>query len=249
MLRIENLTKIYSSTAGILATLDNISLQVNKGEFVSIIGPSGSGKSTLFNLISGLEKPDAGLINLEGHSIIGQRGHVSYMLQKDLLLPWRTVLDNCVLGMEIQKLPRQIALQRARSLMVEFELDGYADSFPRVLSGGMRQRVAFLRTILAGRELLLLDEPFGSLDAFTKSEMQQWLAKVWEKYRATVLFITHDVEEALLLSDRIYVFSPRPAKVIMEMKVDIPRPRLQQTSLQPSFIEMKKKIVEMLFPA
>lgn len=252
MIEIRNITKSYYDMPGnrqavFIPTLDNISFTVKKGEFVSIIGPSGCGKSTLFNLISGLEKPDSGIILLSAQDITGKRGHVSYMLQKDLLLPWRSVLDNCTLGLELQGADRGKAREKALSLLAEFNLADYAGSYPSHLSGGMRQRVAFARTMLAGKEVLLLDEPFGALDAYTKSEMHLWLAQVWQKRRPTVLFITHDVEEAIFLSDRVFVFSARPASVQLELAVDLPRPRLRELLVREEVIELKKKIMAVLF--
>lgn len=247
MLEVKDLIKTYTGGGDNVPTLAGISLKVGRGEFVSIIGPSGCGKSTFFNLVSGLERPDKGRILLEERDITGERGHVSYMLQKDLLLPWRTVLDNCILGLEVSGVPKNEARERARALLAEFGLSSYAGSFPQILSGGMRQRVAFLRTMLAGREILLLDEPFGSLDAFTKSEMHQWLRGVWEKYGPTVMFITHDVEEALLLSDRVYVFSPRPAVITLELPVELGRPRTRDMLTAPKFTALKKMLLEKLF--
>jgi ABC-type nitrate/sulfonate/bicarbonate transport system ATPase subunit len=231
----------------LIPTLENLSLYVEKGEFVSIVGPSGCGKTTLFNLISGLEEPDQGQILLDGVDITGKRGHVSYMLQNDLLFPWRTILENSILGMEIQGIPRAIAREKARSLLAEFNLSAYENSFTHVLSGGMRQRAAFLRTMLADKEILLLDEPFGALDAYTKSEMHAWLISVRDKYSPTILFITHDVEEALVLSDRIYVLSARPAKVQLSLAVDLPRPRSRKVLVSEEFIHLKKQLLQVLF--
>lgn len=253
MLKIINLVKTYEATPEKrgqtvrVPTLDSISLQVKKGEFVSIVGPSGCGKSTLFNLISGLEKPDQGQIFLEGRDIIGEKGHVSYMLQKDLLLPWRTILDNCLLGMEIQGKSRGQARKKVHALLEEFNLSVYEKSYPHVLSGGMRQRIAFLRTMLANKEILLLDEPFGALDAYTKSEMHDWLMSVWYKYSSTILFITHDVEEALFLSDRIYVLSARPATVKLTLAVNLPRPRSRKILVSEEFIQLKGQLLQALF--
>ncbi|MGI6533179.1 MAG: ABC transporter ATP-binding protein [Peptococcia bacterium] len=262
MLEIHNLTKTYylntktaertdegamPETPTVLPTLDDISLQVKRGEFVSILGPSGCGKTTLFNLISGLEKPDRGAILLEGKDITGERGYVSYMLQKDLLFPWRTILENCILGMEIQGIPRKKAREKARTLLAEFNLAAYEDRYPHVLSGGMRQRAAFLRTMLANKEILLLDEPFGALDAYTKSEMHEWLMSIWSKYHPTILFITHDIEEALFLSDRIYVLSACPAKVKYSLTVALPRPRKRHVLVSEEFIQLKKLLLQILF--
>ena len=253
MLEILDLVKSYQTktekSAKVIETLvlDRISLQAAEGEFVSIIGPSGCGKSTLFNLISGLEIPEEGQVLLHGKAITGERGHVSYMLQKDLLLPWRTVMDNCILGMELQGFTRQESRLKAQALLEEFGLAAYSKSYPHALSGGMRQRVAFLRTMLANKEILLLDEPFGSLDAYTKSEMHEWLMSVWSKYRSMILFITHDIEEALLLSDRIYVLSSQPARVQSVLSVNLPRPRSREILVSPEFNQLKKQLLQALF--
>lgn len=230
-----------------IPTLDDISLSVKKGEFVSIVGPSGCGKSTLFNLISGLERPDQGEVLLDGVEITGEKGHVSYMMQKDLLFPWRTILDNCILGMEIEGVPRENACERARGLLAEFNLSAYENSYPHVLSGGMRQKAAFLRTMLANKEILLLDEPFGALDAYTKSEMHDWLMSIWQKYCPTILFITHDVEEALFLSDRIYVLSAKPARVNLTLEVELSRPRPRKVLVSAEFVQLKKQLLQALF--
>ncbi|MDD4048268.1 MAG: ABC transporter ATP-binding protein [Clostridia bacterium] len=253
MLEITNLSKTYDSKQsknGMVVdvpTLEKISLEIKKGEFVSIIGPSGCGKSTLFNIISGLEKPDEGYIKLEGEDITGKKGYVSYMLQRDLLLPWRTVLDNCILGMEIQGYSRAVCREKAKGLLDEFDLSEYERSYPNVLSGGMRQRVAFLRTMLFDKKILLLDEPFGALDAYTKSEMHEWLMSICRKYSLTILFITHDVEEALLLSDKVYVLSTKPAKVKLVLDVNLPKPRSRESLVDENFIKLKKKLLHSLF--
>lgn len=252
-LSIENVSKSYyirpkgAGSVNLLPTLENISLEVSAGEFVTLIGPSGCGKTTLFNMISGLEKPDCGKVLLKGKDITGKRGHAAYMLQKDMLLPWRNVLDNCILALELQKVPRELALQQAKVMLEELELSAFSLQYPGELSGGMRQRAAFVRTMLAGKEILLLDEPFGALDAYTKSEMHKWLIKSFQKYKPTVLFITHDIEEAILLSDRIYVLTPRPAAIKMQMNVDLPRPRSRDLLVSEHFIEMKKILIQELF--
>lgn len=253
MLKIVNVTKTYIARGGkttessLIPTLNKISLSIGKGEFVSIIGPSGCGKSTLFNIISGLEKPDQGSILLQDKDIIGEKGHVSYMMQKDLLLPWRTILDNCILGLELRKISKAEARKQAMQMLQEFNLDKFASSYPLHLSGGMRQRVAFLRTMLADKEILLLDEPFGALDALTKSEMHNWLSQICQKYHPTVLFITHDVEEALFLADRIYVLSSRPAGIKKELKVDFPHPRHRKILVDSQLIKMKEDLLDSLF--
>lgn len=196
--------------------LSNVSLQVQQGEFVSLIGSSGSGKSTLFKLLAGLHEPTVGTIDIADVPQGQRLGRVAYMPQKDLLLSWRTVMENCMLPAELapgrqdkdkdkdkDKLRANILAGLAR-----FGLSGYEQAYPDELSGGMRQRVAFLRTLLTGGQLMLLDEPFGALDALTKREMHRWLLELWEGFGQTVLFITHDIEEALLLSDRIILLTP-----------------------------------------
>jgi ABC-type nitrate/sulfonate/bicarbonate transport system ATPase subunit len=190
------------------------------------IGPSGSGKSTLFNLITGLAQPDSGEIVIECESGLKRRaGRVGYMPQRDLLLPWRSVLNNVILGPEIDGRSKREARQKARDLLPLFGLDGFENVYPDTLSGGMRQRAALLRTFLTGRDVLLLDEPFGALDALTRRELQRWLLEVWARFRKTILFITHDVEEAVFLADHVLVFSARPGRIVKELRVDLPRPR------------------------
>jgi ABC-type nitrate/sulfonate/bicarbonate transport system ATPase subunit len=252
-LKIEQLSKEYlikereGHTYQILHTIDSLSLEVCSGEFVSIIGPSGCGKSTLFNIISGLENPSGGRVLLKGRDITGQRGNVAYMLQKDLLLPWRTVLENCILALELQNVTRSKARQQAMDMLKQLNLADFSANYPAQLSGGMRQRVSFVRTILAGKEVLLLDEPFGALDAYTKSEMHDWITESFQKYRPTVLFITHDIEEAILLSDRIYVLTSRPAAIKLQVSVDLPHPRTRDLLVNDNFITIKKILLKELF--
>jgi ABC-type nitrate/sulfonate/bicarbonate transport system ATPase subunit len=223
-LSLQRVSKTFNGERPVQA-LAEISFDIRQGEFVSLIGQSGSGKSTLCNLIAGLLTPDSGEIRLDGRLINGQTGHVGYMLQRDLLMPWRSVLQNVILGAEIARQPLEQARQRARALLPLFGLEGFADAYPRQLSGGMRQRAALLRTILMERPLLLLDEPFGALDALTRREMQNWLLTVWTQLQPTVLFVTHDVREAALLSDRILVLSARPGRLIADVPIALPRPR------------------------
>jgi putative hydroxymethylpyrimidine transport system ATP-binding protein len=223
-LSLQRVSKTFNGERPVQA-LAEISFDIRQGEFVSLIGQSGSGKSTLCNLIAGLLTPDSGEIRLDGRLINGQTGHVGYMPQRDLLMPWRSVLQNVILGAEIARQPLEQARQRARALLPLFGLEGFADAYPRQLSGGMRQRAALLRTILMERPLLLLDEPFGALDALTRREMQNWLLTVWTQLQPTVLFVTHDVREAALLSDRILVLSARPGRLIADVPIALPRPR------------------------
>ena len=224
-LQIQNLTASFRRDGGVLDVLAGIELEAAPGEFVSVLGPSGCGKSTLFNLIVGLLQPDSGSIRLDGVSIEGNTGSFAYMQQKDLLLPWRTVLGNVLLGPEIEGRPRTSARQEAMQLLDQLGLKGFERSYPAQLSGGMRQRAALVRTLLLKKDMLLLDEPFGALDAMTRSVMQAVLLDIWRQWRQTILLITHDVDEALLFSDRIYVLTARPATVKEEVAVSLPRPR------------------------
>ncbi len=205
--------------------LKDVSLHVNEGEIVSIIGPSGGGKTTLFHIAAGLLRPTAGQVYLDGREITGQSGHVSYMLQKDLLLPFKTVLDNVALPQIIKGKDKKAARAEAAAYFKEFGLAGTEDKYPQMLSGGMRQRAALLRTYLFGREVALLDEPFSALDAITKENIHQWYLEIMTQLNLTTLFITHDMEEAILLSDRIYVLKGRPANLSAGIVNDLPRPR------------------------
>jgi putative hydroxymethylpyrimidine transport system ATP-binding protein len=208
-----------------LPVLDGIAFDVAPGQFVSVIGPSGCGKSTLFDVIAGLERPDAGRVLVDGRDATGEVEHVAYMPQRDLLFPWRSVLDNTALGLEVAGVRRRAARARAQALFGPFGLAGFENARPDELSGGMRQRAALLRTVVQDRPLLLLDEPFGALDSLTRADMQAWLADVWARYGWTVLLVTHDIREAVYLSDRVVVLGPRPAIVRAQVDIDLPRPR------------------------
>jgi ABC-type nitrate/sulfonate/bicarbonate transport system ATPase subunit len=245
-LAVEALSKSYPGSRGLAPVLRNITLQVAPGEIISLIGPSGCGKTTLFNILAGLTSPDRGTIRLDGRRVAHVRSRVAYMQQKDLLLPWRTALDNAILGMEIQGFGKARARREARALLEVFGLQGFEDSYPHVLSGGMRQRVALMRTILCRRQILLLDEPFGALDTITRAGMQRWLLKVWMRFRPSVLLVTHDVEEALLLADRIYILTSRPGTIQTKITVDLPRPRAATT---PALVAHKAELLRLLEPA
>jgi ABC-type nitrate/sulfonate/bicarbonate transport system ATPase subunit len=224
-LTVEAVSKAFRDNGTTTLALADLSFGVEAGEFVTLIGPSGCGKSTAFNLITGLTAPDRGEIRLNERLINGQPGVVAYMPQRDLLLPWRTILDNVILGAEIVGEPRTVARRHALDLFSLFGLTGFENVYPSALSGGMRQRAALLRTFLLGKDTLLLDEPFGALDALTRYDLQSWLLDVWERFSTTILFITHDVREAVLLSDRVLVFTPRPGRIKSEMRIVLPRPR------------------------
>ncbi|MGG1517298.1 ABC transporter ATP-binding protein [Paenibacillus oryzisoli] len=226
--------------------LGDISLTVGEGEFVSLIGPSGSGKSTLFHIIGGLIKPTAGEVWLDGKQITGEKGLISYMPQVPALFPWRSIEANVALGMEVAGEGRSSALEKAREWLPKVGLGGYEREYPHVLSGGMQQRVAFLRALLSPQELMCLDEPFGALDALTRLEMQAWLLNIWEQNKRSILFITHSIEEALFLSDRIYVLSGKPSTVLEEIRVPFVRPRTEAVMLEPVFIEQRQNIRRLL---
>lgn len=200
-------------------------MDVKKGEFVSVIGASGSGKSTLFKLIAGLLEPNEGQIWIDGQPSGTRLGKVGFMPQKDLLLPWKTVIENVVLPLEIAKENKQSKMQEIKEWLSRFGLAEYENAYPHELSGGMKQRVAFLRTIMTGKDLLLLDEPFGALDSLTKRNLHTWLLELWGDLKKTVLFITHDLEEAILLSDRIYLLPGTSTQKVQEVRVDLARPR------------------------
>jgi ABC-type nitrate/sulfonate/bicarbonate transport system ATPase subunit len=208
---------------GELEVLRDLSLEARAGELVAILGPSGSGKSTAFSILTGGTPASSGEVLVDGEA--AGRGRFAYMPQSDALLPWRRVLGNATIGLEVRGLSRREARERVRPLVPVFGLDGFEDSYPFQLSGGMRQRAALLRTVVQDCDVLLLDEPFGALDALTRSEMQRWLESVWERFRWTVVLVTHDVREAVYLADRVYVLSPRPGTVVAEVSIPLPRPR------------------------
>lgn len=223
-----------------------MTLSIAKGQFVSLIGPSGCGKSTIFNIVAGLLQPTGGRAFIDGIDATGTIGRVGYMLQKDLLLPWRKVLDNVILGMEIQGLSLAQARERALPLLRRYGLAGFEHAYPNALSGGMRQRAALLRTLLFDTDVILLDEPFGALDAQTKLHMQEWLVDLWADFGKTVVFVTHDVEEAIYLSDEVHVMATRPGRIVETLPVAIARPRLRQATLMPEFIAIKERCLELL---
>lgn len=244
-LNVDRVSIAFRQRKNQLPVLKDISLTVERGEFVSLLGPSGSGKSTLFHLIGGLLTPDQGHIYMDGEDVTGTRGRISYMPQQPALFPWRTTLDNVLLGQENApdsvKGPRREAREEARRRLDEVGLGKFADAYPHTLSGGMQQRAAFLRAMLSPQELMLLDEPFSALDELTRADMQQWLLQMWERNRRSVLFITHSIEEALLLSDRIYVLSARPASVLQVVDVPFARPRGDITA-DKDFVELKHEL-------
>ncbi len=239
---LNNIGQIYDGKK----VLSDISFDVNESEFITLIGPSGCGKSTIFKIITGLEKNYTGNVIIDGTDIEKYQGKLAYMPQNDLLLDWRTLYKNAVLPMEIEKTDKKTMDERIKKLLPEFKLSGEEGKYPYELSGGMKKRAALLRTFLVDSDIMLLDEPFGALDAITRSEMQQFLLEVCEKHRHTVLFITHDIDEAVYLSDRIIVLGKNPAVIKGEIKIQISKPRNTDVLLEREFLEYKKKIMDML---
>lgn len=222
--------------------INELNASIQNKEFVSIIGPSGCGKSTLFRLITGLEEASTGQIELTE-----TKSHpVGYMPQKDMLLPWRTIIENAALPLECQGVQKKEAQIKAKELLHKFGLQGYETKYPKDLSGGMRQRVSFIRTLLTGGEILLLDEPFSALDALTKASLQEWLFEQWKEWEKTILFITHDVEEALFLSNRIFVVEDQPITTLTERVVPLDRNRTRKDLYKPEVLALKDEILSML---
>ena len=247
LLKTENLTKEFVSKAGKTVTaIKNINIYVKRGEFVTLLGPSGCGKSTTFNIIAGLLTPTSGAVYINNINVTGKTGYVGYMFQKDLLLPWRTVIGNLLLGADILDYDRKKAEQEAMEIIAKLGLAGREESYPAQLSGGMRQRVAFGRTLMFHKDLLLLDEPLGALDSQTREYMQEWLMQVWSEFNITILLVTHDLNEAILLSDRIYVLTKQPGEIKAEIKIDLPRPRSAATRRSPQFGEIHYQVNQLI---
>lgn len=246
----ENVSKSF----GDKKVLESVSLTLEEGEIVCILGASGVGKSTLFHIISGLLMPDEGRVLLDGEDVTGKPGKISYMLQKDMMLPYKTVLDNVALPLIIKKTSgegkiwrwRRIrtAREKAAAYFEEFGLSGYEKKYPAQLSGGMRQRAALLRTYLFSQEVALLDEPFSALDTITKGKMHQWYLSIMEEIHMSTLFITHDMDEAIILSDRIYILGGTPAVIQDEITVSGKKPGAEGFKISPEFLEYKKRILE-----
>jgi len=241
-LETQNITMRFGSET----IIRNISIYVDQGELVSLLGVSGSGKTTLFNCISGIYEPSGGKVILDGNDITGSTGKISYMLQKDLLLPYKTIEDNACLPLVIRGMSKEEARRTAASYFAEFGLEGAQKKYPGQLSGGMRQRAAFLRTYLFSDNIALLDEPFSALDTITKGRMQRWYLDVMEKINLTTLFITHDINEAILLSDRVYIMTGKPGEITSEIRIDTPRGEREGYDLSDEFMEYKRKIIAIL---
>lgn len=242
ILKVSNVSKSF----GDRTIIKDINLTVKKGEIIGLLGISGSGKTTLFNSISGIDIPDSGKIELAGKDITGQPGHISYMLQKDLLLPYKKIIDNVSLPLLLSGTSKKKARLQAKKYFAQFGINGTENNYPNELSGGMRQRAALLRTYLASDGVVLLDEPFSALDTITKQGMHTWYLSVMEKIELSTIFITHDIDEAIILSDRILILSGTPGKITNEIVISTPKPRNKDFNLTPEFIEYKKQIVSNL---
>ncbi|MCD1146581.1 ABC transporter ATP-binding protein [Peptoniphilus sp. KCTC 25270] len=240
VLTVEGVMKSYQN----IPTIEDIHLQVKEGEIVSLLGLSGVGKTTLFNVISGVGIPDKGKVFFQGMDVTGKPGHISYMLQKDLLIEQKNIMDNVILPLILKGEKKSLAQEKAKKLLPMFGLEGYEKSYPNALSGGMRQRAAFLRTYFASEEVVLLDEPFSALDAITKKQMHKWYQEMSETLGLTTLFITHDIDEALLLSDRIYLMTGSPGRISFELPLK--KRDGEDFSLTPEFLEYKKQILREL---
>jgi ABC-type nitrate/sulfonate/bicarbonate transport system ATPase subunit len=244
LLTVDSVTHGYRVGGQPLPVLDQISFSLGRDGFAAFIGPSGSGKSTLLGLIAGLEEPDRGRITLAGQA--RRLGRVGYMPQRDLLQPWRNALDNATAALEIHGVSRREARGRARALFEQFGLGGFERARVDQLSGGMRQRVALARTVLASGELILLDEPFGALDALTRARMQDWLQRTWPALARAGVLVTHDIDEALMLADDVYVLSPRPARIVAHVRVTFLRPRPRALVAAPEFGRLKITLLDAL---
>jgi ABC-type nitrate/sulfonate/bicarbonate transport system ATPase subunit len=247
MLEVKNVSKKFFHPDGDILALDNINLSIAEHELTTIVGPSGCGKTTLLNCLAGFVVVDDGVISLDGKPINYDSSPVGYMSQDDGLLPWSTLEDNIALPLKLGKNNnKELIHKRVHELINIFGLAGFENHLPASLSSGIRQRVALARTYLTQKDILLLDEPFGKMDAFTRLELQEWFLSIWELERKTVVMVTHDIDEAILLSDQIYVLSPRPGKIAFKIKVDIPRPRHFSITTSPEFMNIKKLLLHSL---
>ncbi|OGN97971.1 MAG: ABC transporter [Chloroflexi bacterium RBG_13_50_21] len=242
VLKIRHLSIIFPDGNSGLKALDDISFSVSAEQFICVLGPSGCGKTTLLRTLAGLLSPTGGEVIFENSPLVPPRQKVGMVFQKANLMPWRTVLENILLPLEIQHVPPKEALEKARALIELVGLIGFENSLPRDLSGGMAQRVAIARALIHEPDLLLLDEPFGSLDALTRERMGSELTRIWQARRKTVIMVTHSISESLFLADRVLVLSPRPGQLRLDLTVDLPRPRVEEIRYTPAFSDLARQV-------
>src|SRR5947208_12280473 len=243
-LRLQGLSKVYATRDGVVRALDQVSMTERRGEFLSVLGPSGCGKSTLLMIAAGLIRASGGEVVIEGAPVGCPRTDIGIVFQNPVLLEWRTALGNVMLQAEAKKLERSGAERRARELLSAVGLGGFEHKYPHELSGGMRQRVSLCRALIHNPPQLLMDEPFGALDALTRDQLVLDLLQIWDERRMTVLFITHSVPEAVFLSDRVIVMTPRPGKVDRIIDIDLPRPRKLAMRETPAFARYSREILD-----
>ena len=237
----------YATPRGRLLAVDRVSLAVDRAEFVVLVGPSGCGKSTILRAIAGLNAAESGVISVDGNKVDGPPEHIGFMFQRDTLLPWLTVRGNIEVGLELAGVPSAQRSARLAALLALLRLSEFHDAYPAQLSGGMRHRVSLGRMLAYQPAVMLMDEPFGALDFQTKAVMGRELLRIWETERRSILFVTHDIEEAVALADRVLVFSPRPARIVAEHRIELPRPRnLRRLRTDPAFVAYTGAIWEAL---
>jgi len=241
-LKIENLKKVFNTRNGELIALNGINLDIYDNEFICVVGPSGCGKSTLLNIIAGLSRPSSGAVYCDGKEVLGTGTERGVVFQQYALFPWLTVQQNVEFGLKLQKMPKAKAKEIADYYIDMVELTHFKDNYPKELSGGMKQRVAIARAYAANPEVLLMDEPFGALDAQTRTQLQSELLDTWQKEKKTCFFITHDVEEAIILATKVIIMSARPGRIKEIIDVGIPYPRTQETRLTKEFLDIKNHV-------
>lgn len=245
LLELENVTVSFPQKKGRppLVALENMALFVEEGELVVLVGPSGCGKTTVLNILAGQIAPTVGQVRLAGEPIHGMLPSMGYISQSDALLPWRTVLDNVALAMELRGVPKVQRRERARALMAKMGLEGFEENYPRELSGGMKKRAAIARVLAVDPSILMMDEPFAPLDALTRQRLQDEILSLWESTNCTILYVTHDLTEAITLADRVLLLSRRPGRVVEEYRIDLPRPRrVMDVKFSPQFVDLEKAI-------
>jgi len=246
MIALEGVSKWFFSKGQRFVALDNVSLEIARGSFVTLLGPSGCGKSTIFNMIAGFLFPDRGRVWFDGKPLTKPNVGIGYMTQRDALLPWRTVIENVTLPLSLQNVPSSVARERALTMLERVGLESFVDHVPAELSGGMQKRCALARTLVFNPDMLLMDEPFGNVDVQLRSQLQRILTALWESERKTVVFVTHDLEEAIALSDTVIVLSRRPGRIKAVVPIDLPRPRDPvEMRFQPAFVELRRRLWEL----